>query len=69
MNQNVVLRTGKYKGKTVREVLKFDMNYILWVKENRPEMLNERKPKVGNKVKSVEPVSKSIPTINPEDAF
>ena len=69
MNQNLVLRTGKYKGKTVREVLKLDMNYILWVKENRPEMLKERKPKFKNKVESVETVSKSIPTINPEDAF
>lgn len=65
----MILRTGKYKGKTIREVLKLDMNYIVWVKENRPEMLNERKPKAENKVESVEPVSKSIPTINPEDAF
>jgi hypothetical protein len=69
MNQNLVFRTGKYKGKTVGEVLKIDINYVVWVKENRPEMLNDRTPKKEVTNETPEPVSKSIPTINPEDAF
>jgi hypothetical protein len=69
MNQNLVFRTGKYKGKTVGEVLKIDINYVVWVKENRPEMLNDRTPKKEVTIETPKPVSKSIPTINPEDAF
>lgn len=39
------LRSGKYKGQELSKVQEFDSRYILWVRENRPEMLKELKPK------------------------
>lgn len=47
------LRSGKYKGYTVEEVIDIAPWYIRWVMENRPEMLKEKapyKPKVKKKV-------------------
>jgi hypothetical protein len=45
MNDNFILRSGKYQGKTIAWVKKTDNNYLVWVKENRPEMLKELVPK------------------------
>ena len=41
----MVLRSGKYKGYTVQEVMYSDPSYYYWMKANRPEMLIERKAK------------------------
>ena len=38
-------RTGKHKGKTLDWVEDNDPSYIVWVEENRPEMLKEPKKK------------------------
>mgnify|MGYP000294732015 CR=1 FL=1 len=37
-------RSGKYAGLEVAHVQQIAPWYIAWVKENRPEMLKERKP-------------------------
>tara|TARA_B110000259_G_scaffold152469_1_gene172442 strand:- start:3816 stop:4076 length:261 start_codon:yes stop_codon:yes gene_type:complete len=39
MDLNVILRSGKYAGRTVGSVYKSDKKYITWILENRPEML------------------------------
>jgi len=41
----MVLRSGKYKGYTVEEVMYSDPSYYNWIRINRPEMLKERKTK------------------------
>ena len=41
----MVLRSGKYKGYTVQEVMYSDPGYYNWIRINRPEMLIERKAK------------------------
>ena len=41
----MVLRSGKYKGFTVQEVMYSDPGYYNWIRINRPEMLIERKVK------------------------
>ena len=38
------LRSGKYAGLEVTHVQQIAPWYIAWVKQNRPEMLRERKP-------------------------
>jgi len=43
MNDDFIIRTGKYAGKTLLWVEEFDSDYLDWVKENRPEMLKEVK--------------------------
>lgn len=43
MDSSITLRTGKYAGKTIGWVEENDRGYLLWVKENRPEMLKEIK--------------------------
>lgn len=42
----MVFRSGKYQGYTVESVVMIDPGYIRWVRENRPEMLIERKRKI-----------------------
>ena len=37
-------RSGKYAGMSVTHVQQIAPGYIAWVKQNRPEMLRERKP-------------------------
>lgn len=39
----MIFRTGKHAGKSLEEVQKIEPGYIRWIKENRPEMLKERK--------------------------
>ena len=41
----MVLRSGKYKGYTIQEVMYTDPSYYNWIRINRPEMLIERKAK------------------------
>jgi hypothetical protein len=52
MKDSFKIRSGKYKGKTLGWVKENDLRYLMWVRENRPEMLKEMpkpKPKVTNK--------------------
>ena len=84
MNKNLILRSGKYKGYTVREAWAKDPSYIRWVAENVPAMLKshgkekpQRKPVESRKpfeYKQPPDVEKTIETgwIPPgsvEDAF
>jgi hypothetical protein len=39
----MILRSGKHTGKTLEEVQRIEPSYINWIKENRPEMLKEKK--------------------------
>ena len=41
----MTFRTGKYQGYSIQEVSFIDPGYLRWVRENRPEMLVERKAK------------------------
>lgn len=44
MNLDMVIRFGKYKGKTVKWVMYNDRRYFEWAKENAPQMFEEFKP-------------------------
>ena len=61
------LRSGKYKGYTVEEVIDIAPWYIRWVMENRPEMLKE-KPSHNPAKKKVEQTYKST-SIKPNYDF
>src|SRR5690554_1839431 len=55
------LRSGKYKGRLVSEILDEDPMYINWITENRPEMLKEpmsssKKPEKSDKKPSNEDI-------------
>ncbi len=51
----MILRSGKYQGYTLESVVMIDPGYIRWVRENRPEMLIERrKPQKIQKVELTE---------------
>jgi len=72
----MVLRSGKYKGYTVEEVMYSDPSYYNWIRINRPEMLIERKakPKAQKIQVSEEGIEqkkayKNLPTGNWKDAF
>jgi hypothetical protein len=47
MGSNITLRSGQYAGKTVEWLEENDRGYLAWIKENRPEMLKEIKPKAS----------------------
>jgi len=38
---------GKYKGRLISEVERYDPGYIRWCKENTPWMLNQPKPQTN----------------------
>ena len=50
------LRSGKYAGMSVTHVQQIAPWYIAWVKQNRPEMLRERK--------AAKPKGNSIPRMD-----
>jgi hypothetical protein len=50
MDQNMILRSGKYQGYTVREAYRKDPSYIRWVIENVPAMLKSHGPSKRAKV-------------------
>lgn len=60
MDGNHTLRSGKYSGKTVDWLRDNDPMYLLWVEENRPEMLKEFKAKPA--AKRIEPTVVSLPS-------
>lgn len=45
MDDNFVLKFGKYVGKTYGWVSKNAPNYITWARDNAPNLLKESKPK------------------------
>lgn len=51
----MIFRSGKHAGKSLKEVQEVDPYYITWVKENRPEMLKERKIKEAAEPKPAGP--------------
>ena len=66
MSDKFVFRTGKYAGKTLEWVQKNNPMYLMWVKENQPNMLKETKGKP--KVVSTPPADKKkiLPEKGPE---
>ena len=72
----MVLRSGKYKGYTVEEVMYSDPGYYNWMHINRPEMLIERKAKpkaqkieVSEEELEQKKAYKNIPLAGWKDAF
>ncbi len=72
----MVLRSGKYKGYTVQEVMYSDPSYYNWIRINRPEMLIERKAKpkaqkieVSEEELEQKKAYKNIPLAGWKDAF
>jgi len=63
-SDNFVFRSGEHAGKTYCLVKKTNPSYIRWIKENRPEMLVERK----EKPKPVEPKPAAPRKEVPEDS-
>lgn len=50
MNPEMVIRFGKYKGKTVKWVMYNDRRYFSWAKQNAPQMFEEFKPETKPKI-------------------
>jgi hypothetical protein len=50
MDKQLKLRSGKFAGKTIAWLEENQNDYLLWVKENRPEMLVD-----NNKQETVKP--------------
>lgn len=44
MNLDMIIRFGKYKGRTVKWVMYNDRRYFNWAQENAPQMFEEYKP-------------------------
>ena len=44
MQLDMVIRIGKYKGKTVKWVMYNDRRYFEWAKANAPDMFKDYKP-------------------------
>ena len=49
----MILRSGKYEGKTVQWVKDNNPKYIEWVKENQPKMLKEPVKSITPNIKVV----------------
>lgn len=47
MNLDMVIRFGKYKGRTVKWVMYNDRRYFEWAKDNAPDMFKDYKPAVA----------------------
>jgi hypothetical protein len=44
MNLDMIIRFGKYKGRTVKWVMYNDRRYFNWAQENAPQMFEDYKP-------------------------
>ena len=44
MDLDMVIRFGKYKGRTVKWVMYNDRRYFEWAKDNAPDMFKDYKP-------------------------
>jgi hypothetical protein len=56
----MILRSGKYAGESLELVRIKDPGYISWCKENRPEMLKEKKIPAPKEI-TVPGVRKEVP--------
>lgn len=54
MDGNFILRTGKHAGKTIEWLRDNEPMYLVWIEENRPEMLKEVKAKPVVKMNKME---------------
>ena len=67
MNQDMVIRFGKYKGRTVKWVMYNDRGYFEWAKDNAPDMFKDYKPAAG-KPRSLDTNTEGKPTyVNPPE--
>jgi len=69
MNNQFILRSGKFSGKTIEFVQTQEPSYLNWIKENRPEMLkgSEVVPKqvVKKEIKFRDgPIKSIVPNLN-----
>ena len=68
MNQDFVIKIGKYKGKTVKWVMYNDRRYFEWAKVNAPSMFEPFKPQAKPRVSDTNPVGKTTYEEPPEVA-
>ena len=68
MNQDFVIKIGKYKGKTVKWVMYNDRRYFEWAKANAPTMFEPYKPKGKPSLSDTNPVGKPVYEEPPEVA-
>ena len=57
----MILRSGKYEGKTVQWVKDNNPKYIEWVKENQPKMLKEPVKSITPNIKKVKDKGSGVP--------
>ena len=69
MNLDLVMRSGKHTGKTLRWVQENDLGYLTWVEANRPEMLKEFKQAPKQENSKLKFRDKPITAINPNMDF
>ena len=58
MNQDFVIKIGKYKGKTVKWVMYNDRRYFEWAKVNAPSMFEPYQPQGKPSLSDTNPVGK-----------
>jgi hypothetical protein len=68
VNQDFVIKIGKYKGKTVKWVMYNDRRYFEWAKVNAPSMFEPFKPQAKPRVSDTNPVGKPTYEEPPEVA-
>ena len=66
MNQDFVIKIGKYKGKTVKWVMYNDRRYFEWAKANAPTMFEPYQPKGKPSLSDTNPVGKPVYEEPPE---
>ena len=64
MNDDFVLRSGKYAGKSIGWLKSNNQNYLNWAMENQPNMLKELKKIEPKSIESV-----SLKTMTPNLNF
>lgn len=64
MNDDFVLRSGKYAGKSIKWLKSNNKNYLNWVVENQPNMLKEVKKIEPKIIEIVLPTKTMIPNLN-----
>jgi hypothetical protein len=67
VNQDFVIKIGKYKGKTVKWVMYNDRRYFEWAKVNAPSMFEPYQPKPKPPVSDTNPEGKPSYVEPPED--
>lgn len=68
MNQDFVIKIGKYKGKTVKWVMYNDRRYFEWAKANAPTMFVPYQPQGKPSLSDTNPEGKPVYEEPPEVA-